>query len=228
MVRGRSKNAGFTLIEIVVVITIVASMMGIVATFVGDSERAEIKKLSTRLVASALFAYNEAASKNHIHRLVFDLEDQAYWLEAGPEVFVLGQKKDNEKKAEAKDDSAKKNAEAVTPEAEAPTEDSIAKKTVPPATAPAEEFAPVDSFDFKKVSLNQGIKFRDVYVGHQEAPVESGKAYLYFFPNGQTEVAVIHLGNEDQSLNYSVIINPLTGRGDIRFEYVDFDEAFPK
>lgn len=226
MVRGSSKNAGFTLIEIVVVITIVASMMGIVATFVGDSERAEIKKLSTRLVASALFAYNEAASKNHIHRLVFDLEDQAYWLEAGPEVFVLGQKKPE--KSAVKDDSAKKNAEAVTPEAEAPTEDSIAKKTVPPATAPAEEFAPVDSFDFKKVILDRGIKFRDVYVGHQETPLESGKAYLYFFPNGQTEVAVIHLGNEDQSLNYSVIINPLTGRGDIRFEYVDFDEAFPK
>lgn len=227
MVRGSSKNAGFTLIEIVVVITIVASMMGIVATFVGDSERAEIKKLSTRLVASVLFAYNEAASKNHIHRLVFDLEDQAYWLEAGPEVFVLGQKNTDKKKVKDKEDGAK-NADVLAPDEEATVDGSDAEKAASPAKAPAEEFSPVDSFDFKKVILDSGIKFRDVYVGHQEAPVESGKAYLYFFPNGQTEVAVIHLGNEDQSLNYSVIINPLTGRGDIRFEYVDFDEAFPK
>ncbi len=56
----------------------------------------------------------------------------------------------------------------------------------------------------------KGIDFGDIWVAHQTEKYDKGKAYLYFFPSGETELANIelHHGEDDW---YSIHVYPLSG-----------------
>ena len=43
-------------------------------------------------------------------------------------------------------------------------------------------------------------------------PVTSGRAYLYFYPLGQTEPAVITLTDASGESVYSLVVHPITGK----------------
>jgi general secretion pathway protein H len=43
-------------------------------------------------------------------------------------------------------------------------------------------------------------------------PVTSGRAYIYFFPLGQTEPAIVTLADSSGETIYSLVVHPLTGR----------------
>jgi general secretion pathway protein H len=60
-------------------------------------------------------------------------------------------------------------------------------------------------------TLNKGVTFVSVYTSHRDRPAEEGKAYLYFFSGGMTELAVIQLQDGAGYVN-SVEVHPLTGR----------------
>ncbi len=47
-------------------------------------------------------------------------------------------------------------------------------------------------------------------VEYKERNIESGKAYIYFFPQGYVTQAAIHLTNREK-LNWTIIVQPLTG-----------------
>ncbi len=83
----------------------------------------------------------------------------------------------------------------------------------------------------KRFRLLEGVGIARVETSHRETPAEEGKAYLYFFPGGVTEHAVIQLRDSRGYVN-SVEVHPLTGRcrvHDVPFELptreADLDEA---
>ena len=55
------------------------------------------------------------------------------------------------------------------------------------------------------------MSFVSIQTSHREYPVEEGRAALYFFPGGLTELAVIQIRDEDDYV-HSVEVHPLTGR----------------
>lgn len=63
----------------------------------------------------------------------------------------------------------------------------------------------------KQQPLPEGVYFESVYTWHRESPALEGKAALYFFSGGRTELAVIQLRDEDGFVN-SVEVHPLTAR----------------
>jgi general secretion pathway protein H len=60
----------------------------------------------------------------------------------------------------------------------------------------------------------------DVYTPRMDEPVTEGRAYIYFFPLGQSEAAIIHLSDEDGENIYSLVVHPITGRVQTFREYV--------
>jgi general secretion pathway protein H len=72
----------------------------------------------------------------------------------------------------------------------------------------------------KPQALDSGVFFKDVQTIHQTEPVNAGKAYIYFFPNGYVENSVINFRNEDDDVNYGLEIKGLTGAVAIHPEYV--------
>jgi hypothetical protein len=51
--------------------------------------------------------------------------------------------------------------------------------------------------------------------------VTSGRAYIYFFPMGQTEPAIVHLSDAKGETFYSIVVHPITGRVKIYDQYVN-------
>lgn len=196
------RNKGFTLIELIIVIGLIAMAMGITVAARSNTETIQMRRQSARLMASIRYAYNQAATLNTTFRIVFDLTEQAYWLEESTTEFLL---QSDEKKKNEKDKIKEEEAQATTP-----------------------AFGDSNDKVFKKVKFKKKIKIRDVFVTHQEGLVTTGKAYLYFFPTGLTESAIIHLSDQEEEYNFSILINPITGHSKIKSEYIDYKDVYEK
>lgn len=207
-------NHAFTILELLIVIGIVAMMMSLAVGTIGVSTSAQLKKESAALAAAVRYSYHQAAIKNLPYRIVFDMTDQAYWLEEGSGPFYLGKEEEEKKKEETKKQEAKKGEEegegSESEGGEAPSADEAS-------------FAAEDSV-IKKVVFKDEIKIRDVYVAHQEEPVSGGQAFLYFFPHGLTEKSVIHLSDEEGENNMTIVVNPVTGKARIENGYLEHDK----
>jgi len=75
-------------------------------------------------------------------------------------------------------------------------------------------FSAVEGRLGKQIRLEGGIKITRVESVYREFPVEEGRAYLYFFPGGVTELAVVQLQDPAGYVN-SVEVHPLTGRCEV-------------
>ena len=64
---------------------------------------------------------------------------------------------------------------------------------------------------YEAAPLGKKIRVLRVYVPHAPAPIDAGHAAIYYFPQGQTERAVVQLTDAKDRV-YSVAIEPLTGR----------------
>ncbi|MDO8519704.1 MAG: hypothetical protein Q7T11_06035, partial [Deltaproteobacteria bacterium] len=89
---------------------------------------------------------------------------------------------------------------------------------------PPPEFAASEEEIIKRVTLPKSVKIQDVHTARDDLPLTAGQAYLYFFPNGFTEEAVIHLSNEEGTMSYSVLVSPLTGLSRIEKGYVELEK----
>lgn len=190
--KSLKKRQAFTLIELLVVIALAAIMMGLTISFVGNTSKTKLKSAARSLVGTIRYAYNEAATKNLYFRIAFDVSEEKYWVESSAESFIL------------------KNSSQ-----EAKEEKKINSKSEDTQTESSPAFSQVDNGLIKRVDLAAGVTFKDIFVSHQEVPVTEGLAYLYFFPQGLTEKAIIHLSDEEGETVYSITVNPLTGRSQV-------------
>ena len=72
-------------------------------------------------------------------------------------------------------------------------------------------FAAFKETALKPVRLKK-LRIRSVYTPRLTDPVTSGRAYLYFYPLGQTEPAIITLSDDSGENVYSLVVHPITGR----------------
>lgn len=196
----RSDARGFTLIEIMIVVLIIALMMGMGVAVLFPGNEAKLREQSAKLAGTIKFLYNEAAVKNKYYRLVFDLDQQSYAVESSTEPFLVRMIEEDPKKNAAK--------------GEAPAEGE-------PGATPAAGFTGEEGMLVQTTKLPAGIKFKDVFVMHHKERQERGKVEAYFFPNGFVEPLVVNLSDEDEQTFYSLQVNPLTGRSKIRSEYYE-------
>lgn len=196
-------------------------MMSLAVGYMGGTTASQLKKESTALAAAIRYSYHQAAITNLPYRIVFDMTDQAYWLEEGSGPFVLG--KEEEKKEEAKKKGEKKG-EAKAGEGDAAS-DGKEEASAEAEEAGGEEtsFAREESV-IKKVVFKDEIRIRDVYVSHQDDILTNGQSFLYFFPHGITERSVIHLSDEEGEHNMTLVVNPVTGKTKIENGYLEQDK----
>ena len=77
------KNAGFTLVEMLLVLTMVGVMAGsVVVSFEGRTQGRALAAAAEDLAATARFATAEARLTQRPHRLAFDGNMRRYWVEA--------------------------------------------------------------------------------------------------------------------------------------------------
>ena len=77
---------------------------------------------------------------------------------------------------------------------------------------------------FKETALKpvtmKNTEVMDVFTPRMADPITKGRAYIYFFPLGQTEPAIVHLSDPTEQTIYSLVVHPVTGRVRIVNSYV--------
>jgi len=199
-----------SLVEVLITLAIMTLVTGTAVLGIGTLRRARLRQ-SAVLVASAVrVAYGHATATGKELRLVFDFNERTVTLEEAS--GKLGtQRKGNTGGA------------AAATEIEQRAEEEAERITKGPK-APKPKFTPTKAFGFEPQGGKSGkeladsVRFLSVDTMHQEAPLEEDRAYLYFWPGGQTERAAIQLvlGNpaeaDPEKDIITIVISPLTGK----------------
>lgn len=210
---------GMTLIEVLIVMALIALVLSAVVIGSGQMSSSRMRHTSTMITGAIRVAYARATSSSKTVRLVMDFENAEIWLEEGSQPHVV----------QSKDASGAGGAAAATEQEKAAQEESgrILKGPTPPKTS----FREIDAMGVAASEpgkghkkLDGGIKFRRVQTQHDDEERKEGRAYLYFWPGGQTERASIQLrvgSNDEPDSAVSLLVAPLTGRVTVKPGAVD-------
>jgi general secretion pathway protein H len=205
---------GLTLVEIIVVMSIIAVVSGVAIAGSMQLPSARLRRSTTMIASAIKVAYTRATATSHDLRLVMDLDKEKIWIEQSDIPMLV----------KSADTTATGGAGAVT-QAE---QDALraGEKIIKGAPIPKPRFSPIEAYGFGDAesgkggkSLQRGIKFRTVQTTHDDGPRASGRAYLYFWPGGRTERASIQIrigDSEESSRILTLLVSPLTGKVNIK------------
>jgi general secretion pathway protein H len=217
----RAAERGLSLIEILVVIAIVAIVTAgaVGGTMVLPTSR--LRRSATMIASAVKVAYTRATATSRALRLVMDVDGQKIWLEESDVPMLV----------RSNDKSTTGGAEAVTDAEQAALQEGARIVKGPPVQRP--RFHPIEAYGFADTEpgkggkpLQRGITFRSVQTTHDDTARTSGRAYLYFWPGGRTELAAIQLrigDSEAEAQGLTVQVAPLTGKVAIKPGAVDLE-----
>ena len=215
----RARKRGLTLIEIIVVISIVAIVMGVAVAGSMQLPSAKLRRSATMVASAVKVAFTRATATSRNLRLVMDLGSQRIWLEEGDRPMLV----------QSKDTTSTGGAEAVTDAERAAREEGNKIVKGPPVPKPS--FHSIATYGFGETEegkdgkpLQRGITFRQVQIAHDDAPRTTGRTYLYFWPGGLTERASIQLRigeSEEDYQTLTLLVSPVTGKVTVKAGPVD-------
>ncbi len=213
----RTSRRGFTLIELMVVMVVAATVTAVVAIGVGNIRGASVQAEAGKLAVAVRYLYNLSVLNGKVYRLTMDLESGTWW---GEEQASRDPCKSFELAAEGEEaDAPKDKAKGSGPGSPDTGED---------GTDHAQgNFGGTKSRLLKKRKLDKGIIFSGVMTSHQNELATSGQAHIHFFPNGTAERALVYVrvkDDEDDEMTLEVL--PLQGSARIHLDRMDLDEFF--
>lgn len=198
-----------------VALMVLAGVMG-----VRSLAKSDLRSTASRMAGAIRFLFDRASTTGRVHRLVLDFDAGKYWAEVTDDAFVLAPGKETEetrrKEAEkiAKEEEAKR--EASEKEAFFGTSQIPARYVPKPFVPKRAKFDAFRDMVVRPVTLKSSVALADIYTPRLLEPLAEGKGYLYFFPMGMTEAAVIHLADKKRETFYTLLVHPLTGRVSVK------------
>jgi len=210
-----------TLIEIMVVISLIAALVALTAFGMGFIGRADVQGDALRLSGIIRYVYNAAATQNRTLQLVVDLDAGTLTVE---ELNVSGGLSLADLKGEtlvtANDDADEEER------AERLDEEDRGFGTVQRAGFSG----PLLDEDDRR--LTDGVFIIGVMTSHHEEMQTEGIATINFFPSGFVERSIIYVGDalakesDDEGVVYSLLVQPLTGQTSIKPGRVPIRDSF--
>jgi general secretion pathway protein H len=224
----RSPAGGFTLIEILVTLAIVALMTGGAIKGLRSLRRTDLREATTHMSGAVRYLFDRASTTGKVHRLVIDIETGKYWAEVSDDRFYVPHEAESEqglrdreyKEAEADEEERRKLDERERSRTPSSSSFDMSKLEVADFRPKRARFAAFKETALKPVQLKKA-KLRSVYTPRVVDALTSGRAYLYFFPLGQTEPAIITLSDMSGEHVYSLVVHPITGRVKIYNEQIE-------
>lgn len=210
-----------TLIELMIVISLMALLMGTLVfgsgLFGGTNRRAA----ATLIVVGVRKGLAHANTIGKPVRLAMDFENSRVVLEESSSQEMLRSK-------EEQDDEPTEEIEQDTGAALLESAESFAEQILSGAVPDEPTFSPTDVLgqdgELPGRELGGDVRFIKVQTEHDEEAITGGLAYLYFWPGGVTERAIVQLGRRGDDSGLTVEISPLTGRAEIKRGFVDMPE----
>lgn len=182
-----SGAAGFTLFEILIVVTIIAGLMGMMLT-TGPRKESQVKKSARHLLVLSKDVRNAARVKNRTYRLVFHMpigEKHSYWVESADGIALPRNEKELEELERLEEE-----------------------------LRPKENFQKDERFTKSAYELGDKLFIGGIETKSNENMITEGDAYIYYSPQGLVQSSAIHLTDKGD-LNWTLFVNPLTGKVDI-------------
>ena len=223
-----------TLIEIMVVLGVLSLMVGTVIVGFGAGRSAEINKAVTKLANTVRYGYDKARVTGMYYRLQINLEEGSFTLQAAEDAMYLPATDRNgepvkvdERRLEERDERDKIAAEQYYRSVQGQVMGgggtggdefdpyAVAAKDVPRRRPPLfDSFEDENSLSglVEPIVLPEGLKIVYVRTAEDLEPITEGEAALYFFPQGRTQLAHIQLADEKDEIEYTIKVQPLTGR----------------
>lgn len=213
--RAPKTNRGFTLIEVILVITIIAVIVTGATFGIGAVTRTRLRSASFKVMSAARFAYSRAITQGTTTRLRFDFEKDTMAIEEADTPVTL---------------ATDEQLDSDTGDAIDPWDLARSRLEKPLETPmPTSPFRPIANQSGKVIErytaqpVGDGIEIEALITPHEIEKRTEGEGSVYFFPGGLTEHAVIQLRDSSETI-YSVEIHPLTGNAKIHnfaFEPLD-------
>jgi general secretion pathway protein H len=215
---------GFTLVEVLVALMVVALMATLGAKAFRSVRKSDLREATAHLSGAIRYMFDRASITGKYQRLVLDLSEGQYWAEVSDDKFYApnqAETESDERKREAAekeaDEEQRKKAEkqaqafANSTTSGSSTSFDLSKLEVGEFRPKHARFAAFKETALKPVRLKK-LHIRSVYTPRMVDPITSGRAYLYFYPMGQTEPAIITMCDESCESVYSLVVHPITGR----------------
>ncbi len=193
---------GFTLLEIGIALVVLALAFSLALPGLQAVTGARMRSAAGHLSSAMRAVYSEAALSGRTCRIAFNLDDRSYTVECAQGAARISSVKDEVRDGQRYRDLKKEQDEVERLRDLAkdnPIEAQLEAKTAYFALP-----------GVPKVMLPDGVFFQSIWVQHQAEKVVAGDAFLYFFPQGNTEHALITLKRGDDLI--TVESNSLTGR----------------
>lgn len=247
-----NSKIGMTLIEIMIVIVLIATIMTVAAFGLGYLGRADVSAQALKFSSTVRYVFNLAATSNKTLQMKIDMDNQTLTVE---ELAVQGGLSEEDFQGttmRSSEDAERKRRERLsrlnTDRARADELNAQAKRKIIVDDDEErkyrlddedKEFAALERTKLEgsfvsgdDTELTQGVYFIAVMTSHHIEEQSEGIATINFFPSGFVERAVIFIGdenaknNEENGLIYSVVINPLTGQSVITPGKIELDTKF--
>jgi len=216
-----------TLIEITVAIAVVGVMFASVVVGIGALTGSKARAATGELAGVIRSLYDTASLTGKTCRLVFDLGETrsrdddppaaAYWAECAAGAVTAGRDRDpRTDAAAAESQSGKSGAKRERPTrsmgfGSSPSLQDLSAQERD-RIEQAATFSEFTSPEITKRKLPGSVKL-SVWTRHQTQEATQGRAFLYFFPQGFTERAMIFVSQGGNS--WTVTVAPLTGKATI-------------
>jgi len=200
---------------------LIALVVGSAVTGFRSLAKSDLRSSASKMAGAVRYLFDRASTTGKVHRLVLDMDKGRYWAEVSDDRFIMAGGRETE-------DSRKKEADKLAKEAEdakkradekAGLDEMQARYKPEPFRPKRARFDAFKEMVVKPVDL-KGASIADVYTPRLAEPLDVGKGYIYFFPLGMTEAAIVHLTDKKREAVYSLVVHPLTGRVQIKNFYV--------
>lgn len=184
--RTHKDTRGFTLIEMLLVIALIAVMATMALPTVSSYFRVSLDTASREIAAKIRESYNSTVVTGYVHRMAYDIDKGQYWVEVGTATVLLDTE-ETLKKQEEREKRVFEKKEKKSP------------------------FKLSDDITPKKLKLPSGVVFEDIQTAASPEPIKEGIVYTHFFPQGATEKTVLHIKNRDGQ-QHTLSVSALGGR----------------
>ncbi len=228
------RSEGFTLIEVVIVMLVIALISTLGVRGFRSLARSNLREGASHMSGAIRFLFDRASVTGKYHRLVIDISDGKYWAEVSDDKFYAPNQAESEldrqkreNKEAAQDEEARKKKEKqdllygtgsgsassgfFSSYNSSTSSFDMSKLEVGEFRPKRPRFAAFKETALKPVKLGK-VHIKSFYTPRMTDPVTAGRVYLYFYPLGQTEPAVITLTDESGQNVYSLVVHPITGR----------------
>jgi general secretion pathway protein H len=218
-VRSTRRERGLTLIEIMVAVMLATVLIAVAIPAFNAATDSDLNAVAVKITGASRAAYGEAAIKNVTLRIAYDLDSQAYWIEAFPGTFqIIGEERDleevrDEEEEKAEEDKRKKELE-----------DRYAAEEDTEAAPLVANFVPVQVGFVEPQQIPRRLKIKGVRTPQFRQVVTTGKAYTHFFPNGWAERTLVYIEDTGGSV-LTLETQPITGRVIIHEGELDWTEV---